>query len=376
MSQLHPTMRLLTLGSLVACIASTASAQHSGLLLGLSSDSGYRTLWIAPSAGKLAVAARPRGLIVPRADGFHHLDIVRWCSMDRESVMPNGPFYDTEDILVDLPVGRPPVQPDSTHVDCGAADSIVSVAHDSLDKASEQALATARTREDSSAVERSDPDSYQCYSRELLVTHAGPHYVSVYYHEGAGENCEAGRETWRAQRSTTRDGQGVDLMPLLTKGQARRILTTWEKEKGDCALEQSPSDSWGIVRALGRWEFAFSTSGATVCAGRSGNEEEGFSIRQAVPESVARREPVGRWLPKATVLFTTVDDIFVSPANDLLVVLSGGRLSAFELSDGALGSVRLELDLRAGEQVVMAEWATGTHVDRWTRQLAALHERW
>lgn len=290
--------------------------------------------------------------------------------------MPGGPFYDGEDMLVDLPVGSAAMRPDSAHMDCATADSVVRAAHDSIDKQAGAALAQAANAEDSSAAERYEPDSYDCFSRELRVTHAGPHYVSVFYQEGAGENCQAGRETWSSQRSTTRDGRPVDVMPLLPSAQARRISATWEKEKGECALEDSPDESWGIVRALGRWQLAFSTSGATACAGRSGNEEEGFSLRETVPSTIARRDPVARWLPATKSLFTNVDDIFVSPASDLVIVRSGERLSAFGTADGLLGSVRLQLQLRSGETVVMAEWATGRHVDDWTRQLKALHEQW
>ena len=165
-------------------------------------------------------------------------------------------------------------------------------------------------------------------------------------------------------------------MKLLTRAQASRIRRVWEREKGGCALEQSPSDSWGIVRALGRWELAFATSGATACAGRSGNEEEGFSIKEPVPVAVARRDPTASWLPAAWRLFTTVDDIFVSPANDLVVVRSGARISAFLPRNRELGPVNLEASLGSAEGVVMAEWATGAHVAAWTRQLRSLHERW
>ena len=369
-------MRSLIVILSAAAIATPAAAQQSGLLLGVASDSGYRTLWIAPVDGKLVVAANQRGLIVPRADGFHHLGVVRWCSMDSGGQMPGGPFYDAADMLLDLPVGRPPTHPDSAHVECATADSIVRQVHDSLDQASRTALAAATTREDSSALEVYDPESYQCYSRELHVTHAGPRYLSVFYEEGAGENCEAGRESWSAQRSTTKDDQEADLTALLTKAQARRITTIWEKEKGECALENAPADNWGIVRALGRWEFAFTTSGATACAGRSGNEEAGFSIKEAVPATVARRDASAKWLPMAKRLFGAVDDIFTSPANDVVIIRSGSRLLAFIPHGSALGDVRLELALPASATVVMTEWATGRHVDEWTRQLKALHEQW
>ncbi|HEX2780756.1 MAG TPA: hypothetical protein VHM30_14740, partial [Gemmatimonadaceae bacterium] len=118
------------------------------------------------------------------------------------------------------------------------------------------------------------------------------------------------------------------------------------------------------------------TSGPTVCRGQSGQSEEGFTMVQRVPPPVARRDPADRWMPALKQVYPKLDDVFVSPAGDLVVARVGQRLSAHHPMNGALGDSVLEVELRPGALVVMAEWATGAHVERWTRELSAVKERW
>lgn len=372
-----PRMRLLALILLATAGATPALAQQSGLLLGLASDSGYRTLWIAPVDGKLAIAARHPVLIVPRDDGFHHVGVVHSCSItDYGEVRGSGPFVDDFDALVDRRVGSPRPAVDSGYMPCTDAASIVAVRRDSAARADSIALANAKTEADSSEATAYQADSDRCGFNTIHLTYVSSRYLSTRIESGTSEYCNPGRYTWSEERHTMGGDTAVALLPLLTPARAKSLTARWEREKGECAGESSPDESWGVVRGLGGWQLAFSTSGATACRGRSGNEETGFSIREPAPRAIAGRDPVAKWLQAARHVRPQLDDIFVSPSSDLVLVRVGSQMSAFVPQGGQLGPVRLEFALEPAETVVMAEWAMGAHVDRWTRELGAIHERW
>jgi hypothetical protein len=243
-------------------------------------------------------------------------------------------------------------------------------------RADSVALAAAKTEADSLDAMRYESESDRCGFYNVEITFLRARYVSRRITSGTTEYCNPGRYTWSEERVTTSADTGIRFLQLVSPARAQRLTARWEAEKGECAGESSPEDSWGIVRSLGGWQLAFSTSGATACRGRSGNEENGFSIKEPVPRSIAGSAPAARWLAAARRAAPNLEDIFVSPRNDLVILREGGRLSAFVPRNGQLGAAALVVKVRPEEKVVLAEWATGAHVERWTSQLAALHELW
>ena len=377
-------MRRLAFAFALLSGAAPASAQRSGLLLGFSGDSGYRTVWIAPVEGKVLALQVARTLIVPRKDGFHRLDVVRWCEVMREAEGPySGPWRNEIDQVTDAKLGAAPPQPDSGsgHMACDSAARVVAAARDSIARVDSIALRAAKTAEDSSSHLNGsgDDESDVCYSRTVGITYASPRFWSTVFEEGSGENCNPGRETWSTQRHTADVDSGdgnTSLRKYLTPARARAVARLWEREKGSCALQSSPDESWGVERALGEWQAAFATSGATACAGQSGNEERGFSIVQRVPPPIAHRDPIDPWLPLLRKSAMKLSDAFASPGGDVVIGRDGDRLLVFAPRAGTLGAPVLSVDLGPKEKVVMAEWATGAFVDRWTKELSAVHERW
>lgn len=73
---------LLCVGLLLALPVRSDLAAQSGVLLGLV-DTGtttYRTLWITTTGDSAAVMATGPGILVPRRDGFWHVDLVSACT--------------------------------------------------------------------------------------------------------------------------------------------------------------------------------------------------------------------------------------------------------------------------------------------------------
>ncbi|MFL5561317.1 MAG: hypothetical protein ACJ79K_07585 [Gemmatimonadaceae bacterium] len=376
-------MRTLLVSVLALAAATPVSAQQSGLLLGFATDSGYRTLWIAPAGGRLKVAAEQRGLIIPRADGFHHVDVARSCTIEdrRGSESGSGMFVNEYDAVIDRPLGATvDAAADSTTMACATAEHLVTAWQDSVSRADSLAMTLARTRGDSTRAEAPYfGESDVCGFSHIHITWLSPRYRSTFTREGQTEYCEPAGYTTSDSRGVFRADSAAQLAlrPLLSAAAWRRLVARWERQKGGCATQDSPDYGWGIVRGNGRWRLAFATSGSNACRGLSGNEESGFHIDEAAPASLARRDPAARWRPLlAAQTTTTVDDVFAAAAGDLVAARSGDRLLLYTPRGGQLGDPVLTVVLRPQEQVVMAEWATGKYVDRWTSQLTGLRERW
>lgn len=61
-------------------------------------------------------------------------------------------------------------------------------------------------------------------------------------------------------------------------------------------------------------------------------------------------------------------DAFTSPNRDLALVLTKSKLYVYGISSDLLDSEPLaKIDIKMGETVVMAEWATGSYVDNWEK---------
>lgn len=351
-----PAPALLVLALLAP--ARDAAAQRSGLLLGVGDGADYRTLWIAPVEGRLRLAVERPALVVPAADGFWRVAVERRCSVSWRNV------YGGEDSMAFLDYEEPLVRrradaaaPDSAAAGCAAAQDAV----------------TAATVTDSASA--ADAEDDVCYFEHTRITHVSPALVSYARESGTTEFCnparytsEISRHVWRFDGAWSWDDSAVTLMDKLPPARRRWLAERFEAEKGDCALQDSPDEAWGIERGVGHWRAAFATSGAVACRGDSGGA---VTATVVLPRGLARADDAGRWLPALRARHGRVSDVFTSPAGDLVVARVGAELVAYVPRGGALGEPALRVALHADVPVVMAEWATGTHVDRWTRELGA-----
>jgi hypothetical protein len=94
-----------------------------------------------------------------------------------------------------------------------------------------------------------------------------------------------------------------------------------------------------------------------------------FNIRERVPASIANSDPV-EWGPRLRSVVPSLEDFFVSPKGDVVAVRSENDLSFYSVNGGAVTGLLLRYTLRQSERVIQAEWATGSHVDRWSRELS------
>ena len=66
--------------------------------------------------------------------------------------------------------------------------------------------------------------------------------------------------------------------------------------------------------------------------------------------------------------FPFIEDAYTSPTGRIAIIIFNNKLFVYELEDGSInGNPLISIDLNEGESVIMAEWATGSYVDTWTK---------
>lgn len=331
-------------------LAFPASAQRSGVLLGLSET---RTLWIAPdSTGRVHILENDSLLLVPRATGFWKVGRVAAGAAGEDTLAR----WSTDSLWaapLDWPARRPrPAGPGAPEADSAEADE------------SEDAFGfSERHVTFVSPTQVSVTEHYE--SNAALPSYGNPASVDpleALAIAGIGtvprdaglplDTSEATRGRFHAPcarqyRQAARD-EGLGLSLTFDE------MASWA------------SENWYIARGAGRWQLVRRFWVGTG-AGR------GFVFDCDAPYRLPARivghdtlrpawGQIARQVPGAT-------DAVASPSGDLVVVLTPDRLRAFTPRGQRLGAAVAELPVQS-PQIVMAQWATGRHVRRWGAALA------
>jgi hypothetical protein len=346
-----PLALLLALGFTLGCEAqgpgAAASSQSSGLLVGLKvpqnpkarpfTPARYRTLWIAPADGAVRVAAQGAGIVVPRKDGFWRVEV-------RTSVCKcYGGQYDCVYQVVDAdPATKPPRPTSRRAADAEAADEEV---------------------DDCDAFSDVEPNA-----EELLFV--GTDYLAT-------DEFTMGRRVGRyySVQSVEDLGSFAGIKDVLRKPAADVFDATVRRVVDSMRTEGEPivSTRWAVTRGAGRWTLQGQATVATEECSACGYAHARFELALAPPRSLVGHDALS---PAWAVIAHKVPglrDALASPSRDLLVTLTAKSLQVFSVRNGAIGEALLTVPLAAPkESVVMGQWATGQHVERWTRELTAI----
>jgi hypothetical protein len=413
---------------LLAVCGTTAEAQ-SGLLLGLHRESAedgseipHRTLWIAPQAGTLQIMELP-DLIVPRKTGFWRVGTRFYCNPDD---VKNEPHREPspDGALFAAPVNQRPVVDGvvqcpahvqyldtqgvcGDNVPYGATGIDVSFVNDgyiSLD---------SWWRTDCGG---GHPDAGGKRSVEKL---GDPARDPITYGdiEGKGASDEYERRAADAlidnDSRIDDDGHRVPLGEGDTEEdkEIREKLPNWFSMNGvekviamqtldlhDGCFPKHDDKEWYIVRNHGEWR-AYGNFGTHRLCGVEVDFELPFHARFAAPamapislDAIKNRITIKDVSDLKTIKGVT--DVFWSPNHDFLVVLvdmdkscindrfnycppldphsdllDQTLLQVYSPRGQDLGKPAISMLLKEFERPVMAEWATGSNVARWTAEL-------
>lgn len=373
--------------------AATAPGQ-SGLLLGLSRvcfqgpcKSPERTLWIAPQGGAVKIL-EISDLVVPRSDGFWRVGVRTYCDPTGEDDVSGKNHAAVVDALFMLPVSQRPI-----------VDGLGVCPKDTDDACSRKSYSIEFVNPDYIAL--AENEGYECgahpggYGSWSVSRLGDPDVTPLSYSsiEGKGAEEEYSRGAAHALLSEGPESPGP---PSPSDLEAEKELEarhpTWskmtEEEKVAALVEEDngcvpahDDTQWYIKRMPGRWgaDGAFYT--ARLC---------GVSVDFELPFHAVFAGPIKAPIPLESIQKQVPDayDAFWSPQGDLLIVLVADvkgtpvdpdpfkySLLVFQPHGAELEKPLLTLQLLPTEQPVMAEWATGKNVARWTAELTKIKTR-
>ena len=323
-------------------VAPPTVAAQSGLLLGVNTNSGYRTLWIAPAAGKPRLVGSGADLVVPGKSGFWRVCVPSSHMMDGDMLVS------TDSVVVQAATGRRGA--------CATTDSVT----------------------------QAEEKERRCESNtRLVVQFVSGALMSV--EEQGDSYCGAHPSGGVRHLLTTLQDQPVSLDRLLTSAQRaelrRQSLAAAKKEfEGFGKFDVKPDDDrevnhltdlrdWAIERGTGRWQ-ANGTISCTPYVG-CGAMSQRFSIPGfTLPKSVVGHDALTPSWSAIRKRYPEARDAVSSPAGDIVVVVLDGELLVFAPTGAGLGEPVDRVSI--GGTVVMAQWAIGRYVSNWTEQLRGL----
>ncbi|HWR60141.1 MAG TPA: hypothetical protein VN580_00930 [Clostridia bacterium] len=303
---------------------------RTGVLIGLCSQEAvrnnkaagtynYRTLWIAATDKKLHPVLNTQGILFPRRSGFWRIETKRTAEAGH-----------MEDFIIAHPVA---VEQHGDKTDIP------------MEPAVKQEVRTG-------GVTR-------------LIRYVGNDYVSV-----ESKYADTSESVLQVLPIDSLPGiKGVKLSDLYGEAGAafmeegrKKAVELLEAEGGSLTRNMTQPESFGLERKMGHWFFK----------GRINYRKDtkvysvDYSINVIPPaELIFYDELSVTWTEVKDKLPEAVD-VFSSPNRDIALVITKTELVIFDISNGKLGDQPLEkVPLKAGEAVIMAEWATGRYVEAW-----------
>ena len=291
-----------------------------GVLIGIRADvlsdadatlpsSTYRTYWVVKDGSRVQLAATADNLIVPRPDGFWRIGsrVMKWRDV-----------YSEEYVWASSAIGRP--------------------------------LTT------------SEHDDGRCtgYTFSRIVFVLDKYLAST---GGSESECHGHVNSWKeagiAALASVRDRQtslfgSIGIADVFGRPGAAALRKALRTDEG--------SDSgWTIMRSRGRFQVI---TWAETPRGQSGINQP-LSLTPTTKQIGWHSSPVD-W-PAVQKAVPDATDAFRSERGDLLIVVGAHEIVAFTPSANGFGEAKLRIPLPETENhAVMAEWATGVYVQRWT----------
>lgn len=275
----------------------------------------YFTVWIYPQQGGYRHALGP-DLLVPRSDGFWKAGVIR----------QNEPNW-VEDHLFAYPLGQP------------------------------------------KKPEMGPPWGTEGHTSNE-ITYVGPKGMSVLTHSGG--YTEGAAHPWNNWTLETRDLDKVN--------RSVRIQSVWGREgwqqlkKGaEEYMEAHPKkigilrslpreNAWGVVRKPGRWEVEGLLSHDNEVYRGS---HAVFPVNLPIPKTISAHDRLSFGMTALRAKVPGAVDAFQAPGGSPLVVLTKDYIHVYDGWPSM--NPELTIDLTAPSQPIMAEWALGDYVPKWTQ---------
>jgi hypothetical protein len=351
------TRRILCLA--LSVLSAPSALAQSGVLIGVSKPTGYETVWIVRDSSRPIRATIP-DLLVPRPDGWWRVGTVPICA-----------------------TGGPESQ--SMHVLWRARADSIPVVSEICHELPRGELPLPVQAEDSVVADSLKRQLVRCSWSNIKVKFVSPEHIAVGETSGQTEECEprGGRsfQTYYVSRFHGDSllaiahfaGPRIDSIGRVTLAQAARELVrddvcTTLVENLDAGETFDGADQWYPSRLRGQWMAVLFNQIST----------ENCQLVPLVEVTLASALTGHDALrPAWSVLEKQVkglQDALASPRGDLVIVRASDSLFVHLAAGEHLGQRVAAVPFRE-YQIVMIQWATGSHVARWNQDISAMMRR-
>ena len=392
-------------------------AGYTGVLIGLRSlnesddeDSGgdstekysYRTLWISVTDGEVNPILEMKNIFFPRRSGFWKLQVKNAAKDGRTEE-----YISANNILMEDK--KPEVQPKNRAMDPkmpimgggvpiqdSARDLARDLAQDSardsardLTRDLAQDLAEAPAQDTTQIlIQDSAPEiDFSGWGERLgeikrKINYVGNDYISVET-LGSGKYI-AGNRTWEKSKlqlllvDGLPNGQGVKISDILSEAGVSSMESAWERavdyleiDDTDILYTGELLENFGLERKLGHW---FIEGRINYIKNGEFNVSD-YNISLVPPSEVVSYNTLNVPWTNVKDKVPRALDVYTSPNRDIAVVFTKSELLIYNIYGNELSSYPEEkLNLKKGEVVIMAEWATGKYVESWENTFKAVME--
>lgn len=330
---------------------------RTGVLIALrspnsSEDEGgynYRTLWISTINNEVNPILEMENIFFPRRSGFWKVELKNANEDNRseEYILANN--ISMEDTKAEIQLRSKIMDSE------GLINSLSVMKQDDISD-----IDFSRWRDKTGEVRRK-------------INYIGNDYISV---ETTGKGgYTIGDETWEKSKlqilpiDGLPSGSGIKISDILEEAGVRSIRSAWEEtidyvgiDSHNVLYREELLENFGIERKLGHWllkgrinyikDNEFSTAD--------------YNISLMPPSKVVVYDTL--FVPWTNIKDTEPRalDAYTSPNKDVAIVITGKELLIYDIYGNDISRYpRERLDLKEGETVIMAEWATGQYVDSW-----------
>jgi len=205
------------------------------------------------------------------------------------------------------------------------------------------------------------------------INYVGNDYISIET-IGRGEYI-VGSETWEKSKLQILpiDGlpnvNGIKISDILEEAGVISMKSAWERTTNNFAID-SPNilyreellENFGVERKLGHW---FLKGRINYIKDKEFNTAD-YSIGLIPPSEVVVYDTL--FVPWTNIKdrVPRALDAYTSPNKDIAIILTKRELLIYDINDNDLSNYpRDRVDIKQGETIIMAEWATGQYVESW-----------
>lgn len=194
-------------------------------------------------------------------------------------------------------------------------------------------------------------------------------YISIEKYEGNDfENIFNIYQTLPIDNINSKQGLGIEEIYSDEVGQVyernfNEALEALSNEDAEDLLPRVDYTNFTIRRIEGKWSLIGKIMSKNI-------NEEGIDYRISINSSKKILNYDTLLIPWKDLKsrFPFIEDAYTSPTGRIAIILFSNRLFVYELEDRNIkGGPLVTIDLNEDEEVIMAEWASGSYVDTWAR---------